>query len=640
MVRREEVPSFEDQVRSDTSLNDVGYPEYAVFPPGDSEVLYIIDYVEPGAGENASLGFDVASNPERRVSVDKARDSGALVATPGVAFLDGSIGVLLFSPVYTPGIDPTGLDERRDAFVGVIAGGFRIDELLADMSYPAGVNLVLTDEGVIGDVETVSTVLTTAGSSSPAIEGGLLVQHDIPVADRDWMVTIAETEAGFGAASAWALPRILLVLGLVATAAIAIAGYVIMSSQQKATEKAWRATAHLVEQADELRGARDKALESDELKTSFLANMSHELRTPLNAVIGLSGILANESVGPLNSRQLEYVNTISGSGSHLLELIDDLLDLARIEAGKEELRLGAVDLLAMLSESVEIVQPNFEDGSIELIESPDQPPIIVEADARRLRQVVLNLLSNAVKFTPPEGRVSVEVRRAAGVVEIVVSDTGLGIAPEDLDLIFTPFHQIDSDLARVHGGTGLGLAVSQRIVEMHGGRISAESELGIGSQFRIALPINTAVEEEWYVNPTDPSEPVDLATLARTVVVADDKAVNLSLMSDLLAMKGIEVVGAKNGAEAVRLTRSRMPDLVLIDIQMPVMDGLEATRLLKADLKTGGIPILAVTALAMAEDVNRCLDAGCDHYLAKPFTPVQFETAVRETLKQVAPART
>ena len=219
MVRREEVPSFEDQVRSDTSLNDVGYPEYAVFPPGDSEVLYIIDYVEPGAGENASLGFDVASNPERRVSVDKARDSGALVATPGVAFLDGSIGVLLFSPVYTPGIDPTGLDERRDAFVGVIAGGFRIDELLADMSYPAGVNLVLTDEGVIGDVETVSTVLTTAGSSSPAIEGGLLVQHDIPVADRDWMVTIAETEAGFGAASAWALPRILLVLGLVATAA-------------------------------------------------------------------------------------------------------------------------------------------------------------------------------------------------------------------------------------------------------------------------------------------------------------------------------------------------------------------------------------------------------------------------------------
>lgn len=125
-----------------------------------------------------------------------------------------------------------------------------------------------------------------------------------------------------------------------------------------------------------------------------------------------------------------------------------------------------------------------------------------------------------------------------------------------------------------------------------------------------------------------------------TVVVADDNEVNLSLMSDLLVMKGIEVVRAKNGAEAVRLTRSRMPDLVLMDIQMPVMDGLEATRLLKADSKTGAIPILAVTALAMAEDVNRCLDAGCDHYLAKPFTPDQFHAAIRETLKQVAPART
>lgn len=357
-------------------------------------------------------------------------------------------------------------------------------------------------------------------------------------------------------------------------------------------------------------------------------------------MIGLSGILANESVGRLNSKQLEYVQTISGSGNHLLELIDDLLDLARIEAGKEELRLGAVDLLAMLRESVEIVQPNFEDGSIELIESPDQPAIIVEADARRLRQVVLNLLSNAVTFTPPEGRVSIEVKKAPGIVEIVVSDTGLGIAPEDLDLIFTPFHQIDSDLARAHGGTGLGLAVSQRIIEMHGGRISAESELGVGSKFRIALPTNTAVEEEWHANPTDPSEPVDLANLVRTVVVADDNEVNLSLMSDLLVMKGIEVVRAKNGAEAVRLTRSRMPDLVLMDIQMPVMDGLEATRLLKTDSNTAAIPILAVTALATAEDVNRCLDAGCDHYLAKPFTPDQFQTAVRETLKQVVAART
>jgi CHASE1-domain containing sensor protein len=171
LVRREDVPSFEDRVRSDTSLNGVGYPDFSVFPPGESEILYVIDYVSPAPLHATAMGFDLGSNPERRVTVEKARDTGELVVTAGIEFLSRDSGVLLFQPLYNPGAKPSGLDERRAQFIGVTAGGFRTEDLLADMSYPDGVNLLLTDEGVIGDVETSSTVLTTAGSSSPAREG-------------------------------------------------------------------------------------------------------------------------------------------------------------------------------------------------------------------------------------------------------------------------------------------------------------------------------------------------------------------------------------------------------------------------------------------------------------------------------------
>ena len=635
LVRREDLPQFEAQVRADTTLSESGYPDFAVFPPGDSEVLYVIDYVEPERATRGIYGFDIGSNPERRAAVEKARDTGALVATPGVEFLNGENGVLLFQPVYTGGADPVEIDERRERFAGVIAAGFQMDTLLAAVPVPPGAELTLVDAGAIDDITATSSILAGAGSSPADNAGRFNLENPIQVADRNWIVAVSELEAGFGDPSADVLSRILLALGLVIAVAVAIAGYVVMNSRQKATAKAWSATAHLVAQADELRTARDRALESDRLKTSFLANMSHELRTPLNAVIGLGGILANESAGPLNPKQLAYAETIAGSGGHLLELIDDLLDLARIEAGKEELSLVAVDIYEMLSESVDIVRPNFTNGTIQLVENPSEQPLTVEADERRLRQVVLNLLSNAVKFTPPGGQVVVEATRADGVAEITVRDTGIGIAPEDLEVIFTPFRQIEGDLSRKHGGTGLGLALSQRIVEMHGGGISVESELGTGSTFRIAIPVSSEADAAWLaVHQPDPTDEVPLTELARTVLIADDSPINLSLMVDLAEMNGLTVIRAKDGAEAVKLTRTQTPDLVLMDIQMPVMDGLEATRILKADPNTASIPILAVTALAMPEDVDRCLEAGCDSYLAKPFTPDQFKVALREALSQ------
>jgi signal transduction histidine kinase/ActR/RegA family two-component response regulator len=640
LVTRNEVSRFEAEVRSDTSLRDSGYPDFAVHPDGENDDLFVVDYVEPLETETI-LGFDIGSNPSRRETVERARDTGELVATPGITLEGaGETGILLMQAIYDGDGVPVGTDERRERFVGVVTGVFAIDELLAAANQPPGIRFSLFDAGTIDDTVPASTVLLAAGSTAATQEGGLSSERTMQVADRRWTVAAVETQTRFGDPVLGVLPRLFFILGLATSAAIGLAGYALMNSRQKAAAQARRATAHLVAQSDELRLARDEALEADRLKTSFLANMSHELRTPLSAVIGLSGILANESMGSLNEKQLDYVSKISASGGHLLEFIDDLLDLARIEAGKEQLDPVDVDLYETLRESVDIVRSTAPDGMIELVEDPNQQPIIVRADARRLRQVVLNLLTNAVKFTPPEGQVGVEATSAAGGAEIVIWDTGIGIDPAELDRIFDPFHQTDSTLARQHGGSGLGLALSRRIVEMHGGRITVDSELGEGSAFHILWPLSTEpARTPPPVLRTQAAEDINLAGHSRTVVVAEDNGINLSMMTDLLETSGWQVVQAENGADAVRLTGAHNPDLVLMDIQMPVMDGLAATRLLKADPATASIPVLAVTALAMPNDQERCLEAGCQGYLAKPFTPQEFERAVLKALSHAEPAR-
>ena len=644
LVTRDEVSQFEAQVRSDTSVRDSGYPDFVVHPAGEPEDLYVVDYVEPLEGNESAFGFDLGSNPARRKAVEKARDTGNLVATAGINLVQdstGATGFLLMLPVYDGKPGDLGIDERREQFTGVVNGVFRIPDLFAGlMEHSSGIRISLIDAGEPKDTAPASTVLLAAGSSAATQKGGLASERTVQVADRRWIVAAVETQSRFGDPVLGLLPRLFLVLGLATSAAIGFAGYALMNSRQKAAAEARRATAHLVVQADELRLARDEALEADRLKTSFLANMSHELRTPLSAVIGLSGILANESMGPLNVKQSDSVQKISTSGGHLLALIDDLLDLARIEAGKEQIDLIQVDLFDALRESVELVRSSAADGMIELVEDPDQQPIIVHADARRLRQVVLNLLTNAVKFTPAEGRVGVQATMTDDGAEITIRDTGIGIESAELDRIFDPFHQIDSTLAREHGGSGLGLALSKRIVEMHGGWITVDSKLGTGSTFRILWPLSAEQQETPSPVLRDASgEHIDVPKHPRTVVIAEDNSINLSMMTDLLETMGWQVVQAQNGADAVRLTRTRAPDLVLMDIQMPVMDGLAATRKLKADPATASIPVLAVTALAMPNDLDRCLEAGCQGYLAKPFTPEDFERAVLKALSHAEPAR-
>jgi len=514
------------------------------------------------------------------------------------------------------------------------------------------------------------------------------------------------------------------------------------------------------ERTADLSAANAELARAARLKDEFLASMSHELRTPLNAILGLSEALQEQVYGPLNDRQFKTLQSIEESGRHLLDLINDILDLAKIGAGKLELDIEPVAIESICQASLRLIKQVAQKKRIAVEMAVDPTIGLLNADARRLKQVLVNLLSNAVKFTPEGGSVGLQATgdRARHQVQLSVWDTGIGIAEDQLPSLFQPFVQLDSRLARQYEGTGLGLALVYRMVEMHGGSIAVTSEVGVGSRFTVALPWYTAngdaepalawpalvpdrlsrpsirraliVEDSptatdqitrylhefgmatatsthganalaeaietqpdliildlllpdisgWDVLARLKAEPrtqtipvvivsvmddqpnaiargaagylikpltrVDVQQMLRmlqhgklqtsnqpmatqptahqrthappVLLLAEDNEANITTLSDYFAARGYQVVVARNGAEAVARARETRPAIVLMDIQMPGMDGLEATRRIRGDGDILQMPIIALTALAMPGDRERCLMAGATDYLSKP----------------------
>lgn len=364
------------------------------------------------------------------------------------------------------------------------------------------------------------------------------------------------------------------------------------------------------------------------LKDEFLANMSHELRTPLNAILGLSEGLQEEVFGPLTTPQKNALQTIDHSGTHLLELINDVLDVAKMEAGHVELDCHPTSVVSLCQDSLALIMPQAHQKKIQVQTQWPGDPSPVVVDERRMRQALVNLLSNAVKFTPEGGTVSLEVSRLSPpsslcgppMLRFTVHDTGIGIAPEHLSKLFQPFVQIESALNRHYTGTGLGLALVKKIVELHRGRVGVSSEVGVGSCFTMDLPCDEHLGSP--VPPDHPSDPVTLPmgseAASPLILLAEDNESNVKTMASYLEAKGYRVKVADNGATAIELARAIHPDLILMDIQMPGMDGLEAIGHLRRDPQMQSVPIIALTALAMSGDRERCLAAGADDYLSKP----------------------
>lgn len=367
---------------------------------------------------------------------------------------------------------------------------------------------------------------------------------------------------------------------------------------------------------------------ASQAKSDFLAGMSHELRTPLNAVIGFAELMMmNDRTEPLTRRQSQAVEQILGSGRHLLCLIEEVLDLARIEAGKLSMSVERVDPQLVVRQVCDNLRPQAEAAGITLRAPAPTAGLGVVADRTRLRQVLINLLSNAIKYNRQGGDILVEVRQTPDGVALSVHDTGVGIPQDRMSELFQPFSRLGRETSDV-AGTGIGLAVSRRLAEAMNGRLECESVAGQGSTFTLHLPLARPATAGITASP------IPTGSLpAATMLYVEDNPSNIALMRHVITALGpIRLHVAENGHEGLALARDLRPDVILLDINLPGLSGFELKARLDADPLTRGLPVLALSASAMPDDIRRGKAAGFRDYLTKPLDITALATALNRAL--------
>jgi len=397
-------------------------------------------------------------------------------------------------------------------------------------------------------------------------------------------------------------------------------------TERKKTEERMN---QLHKEADE---ARNMAEDANRVKSQFLANMSHELRTPLGVVIGLANILALSR--PLTKKQVEYVSTLQVSAGALLTLISDLLDVSKIDSGIIILEEVPFSLGRVMAEVTSMMSVRANEKSLAFtVDDQSAEGTLFLGDPMRLRQILLNLCGNAVKFTE-RGSVHVSVKShpiddVRYEVSIAVIDSGIGIAPDKIASVFDRFVQAETSMSRRYGGTGLGLTISKTLVELMGGTIHIESVLGQGSAFIVEIPLRLAPHSQ-SDEAAEEAKQIPLRSKARVLLVEDHEP-NILVESTYLDLMGLECDVARNGEEALKKFALRKYDLILLDVQMPIMDGLEVAHHIRSQEKLKGLPrtsIIGMTAYALAGDRQSCLAAGMDEYISKPFDPEELKTKV------------
>jgi signal transduction histidine kinase/CheY-like chemotaxis protein len=574
-------------------------------------------YLESLARNAAALGFDVGSEPVRRSALEAARDSGLPAATAPLRLAQepgSQSGFIVFLPLYR-GPAAT-VDERRASLTGFATAVFRIGDLIEMTLRTVSTNGVLLE---IEDPAVGGTIYRQAGERW---QSGLSWVTPVEFAGRHWnlrfepdpLLRRLET-----AAAPWR----------VAATGVAITGLLAAYLWTSARRSAELQASHQALSGEILvrKEAEASAASANRAKSEFLANMSHEIRTPMNSILGYSQILARDSALPPFHRDM--IATILSSGNHLLHLIDEILDLSKIDAGRMEVASADFDLNALVNELVAIFQHPCEEKKLGLrLEAPALGrPLMVHGDEGKLRQILINLLGNAVKLTR-QGRVGLRVTKERGDRWCFdVEDTGPGIAPDWQARIFEPFQQGSP----AETGTGLGLAISKRQTEFLGGTLRLDSEPGRGATFRLTLDLPSVGETSRPVPPLRQTRHLAEGHRVKALVV-DDIAENRDVLATMLTQVGCEVVLAEHGRQAVEVVGVSRPQIVFMDVRMPAFDGIEATRRIVAQFGSTGIKVIATSASALVHQREQCLKAGCDDFVAKPFQAERIYAVLRQHL--------
>lgn len=630
-----ELADYETRMRA-----QLAYPAFQVWQPDPRQGrrrasgrprYHVVELIEPSAEHGVVRGLDSGHAEATQRGIWQARRTGRMAATAGFNLAQdapGQVSVIVYAPVCpAAGIrpEPGQCIEPR----GLVAVGLSVQTLL-EVSRVTGArsefSVQIFDEGMSGD----ERVLLAERKAAPSEAGAWWMVQAPPVeavirlADRRWHVVCSGTYPLPWSRTwpAW----LLLATSVLVTAALVALIWSLQRQNARVREEVRRRTL-------QLRQAMRLAHEGSEAKSRFLAKVSHEIRTPLNGIIGMTQLMLE---GELSAEQRESVQVILSASRHLLAVLNDTLDLSKIEAGKLVLQKEPFELAALVRECERIYRPAADQKGLRLqVSAEDGLPEWVLGDVTRLRQVVWNLLSNAVKFTE---RGMVELRVAAGAgaaVRFEVRDTGHGIAAADLQKLFEPYFQ-SSLPGRQTEGTGLGLAISRRLVQLMEGEMGCESRLGEGSLFWFAVPLPACGPPRSDASLNTPERPFgDIS-----VLVAEDNLVNQKVLARLLERLGCRVKVVPDGIEALEAVQRETFDMIFMDCQMPRMDGCEAARRIR---QMGGplqrTPVVALTAHATDSDRMRCYQAGMSDYLTKPVSLESLRAALERAAVRSAVAR-
>jgi two-component system, sensor histidine kinase len=561
---------------------------------GQREMYYPIQYINPQKGNESTIGFDLASVGSLQAALNQAKELNQLVATHAVELFQGGtqLGVLFLHPVF-------GNTLTEDDFKGFVVAAVSLQTLSHSLLFEQD-NLVTVSFFDITHADDTQALYITNTSSME-----LLKAYQLEIGERTWRVELHEPTSS----SSWLIYWLALIVGmlfvwLLITFLISVTGTNIQIREQVA------------KQTRTLRVEKQKADEASQAKSQFLANISHEIRTPINGIKGLHYLALQQSDWQQGST---YIKQADGALSVLLRVLNDVLDFSKMEAGKLDLVQEPVVIGDLAEEIISLMQ--FEVSAKSLVLTLDYEKsvdLVVHTDPIRLKQVLLNLLNNAVKFTN-KGKVSLRIWQSQDMTHFSVSDTGIGISADVQRQLFKPFAQADSSTSRQYGGTGLGLSICKKLVELMGGTIDLTSRVGKGSTFTFTLPLESTLPKAQQIQ--SQQHEIDIKSISFVgykLLLVEDNPLNQQVAHAILKAQGCVVEIANDGVEAIEMVAENNYDMVLMDIQMPRMDGLQATKVIRNELGLFDLPIIGLSANAQDDDIKKALQCGMNNYVTKP----------------------